>query len=185
MLHEARPLGSPELVIFTTRDIARLAGISLTAASKRLARLSAANASLVQLTRGAWANRAHPYFNVLACVPVLLGSEQGYVSFLSALHLHGAIAPIPANVQVATTGHARSVRTPVGTLFLQLEPAMLIDGVVWSDAPKPTASPRSRRHCSIRSTSPHVRNAASRSCPSSTSRTPGSKNSVIARCWQP
>lgn len=131
-------LSSPELVIFTTRDFARLAGISLAAASKRLKRLSAGNASLAQLTRGVWANRAHPYFNVLACVPVLLGNEQGYVSFLSALHLHGAIAQIPASVQVATTGHARSVRTPVGTFeFFQLKPEMLLDGIVWSDSPKP------------------------------------------------
>jgi predicted transcriptional regulator of viral defense system len=131
-------LSSPELVIFTTRDFARLAGISLAAASKRLKRLAAGNASLVQLTRGVWANRAHPYFNVLACVPVLLGSEQGYVSFLSALHLHGAIAQIPANVQVATTGHARSVRTPVATFELfQLKPEMLLDGIIWSDTPKP------------------------------------------------
>jgi predicted transcriptional regulator of viral defense system len=131
-------LTSPDLVVFTTRDFAQLAGISLAAASKRLARLSAANASLVQLTRGVWANRAHPNFSVLACVPVLLGSEQGYVSFLSALHLHGAIAQIPANVQVATTGHARSVRTPVGTFeFLQLKPEMLRGGVDWSESPKP------------------------------------------------
>ena len=131
-------LSSPELVIFTTRDFARFAGISVPAASKRLARLAAGSASLVQLTRGVWANRAHPYFNVLACVPVLLGSEQGYVSFLSALHLHGAIAQIPANVQIATTGHTRTVRTPVGTFELfQLKPEMFRDGIVWSDTAKP------------------------------------------------
>ena len=131
-------LGSPELVIFTTRDFAQVAGISLGAASKRLGRLAAGTASLVQLTRGVWANRAHPYFNVHACVPVLLGSEQGYVSFLSALHLHGAIAQIPPNVQVATTGHARSVSTPVGTFeFFQLKPEMFHDGVVWRDTPRP------------------------------------------------
>jgi predicted transcriptional regulator of viral defense system len=129
---------SPELVIFTTRDFAQLAGISLAAASKRLARLSASNTSLVQLTRGVWANRAHPHFNVLACVPALLGSEQGYVSFLSALHLHGALAQIPSSVQVATTGHARSLRTPVGTFeFFQLKPEMLLDGVVWSETARP------------------------------------------------
>jgi predicted transcriptional regulator of viral defense system len=131
-------LTSPELVIFTTRDFARLAGISLAAASKRLGRLATGSAWLVQLTRGVWANRAHPYFSVLACVPVLLGSEQGYVSFLSALHLHGALAQIPPNVQVATTGHARSVRTPVGAFeFFQLKPEMLQNGIVWSDTPKP------------------------------------------------
>ena len=131
-------LNSPELVIFTTREFARLAGVSIAAASKRLKRLSAANESLVQLTRGVWANRGHPHFNVPACVPVLLGSEQGYVSFLSALHLHGAIAQIPASVQVATTGHGRSVRTPVGTFeMFHLKPEMFRDGIVWSDAPRP------------------------------------------------
>jgi hypothetical protein len=71
-------------------------------------------------------------------VPVLLGSEQGYVSFLSALHLRGAVAQIPRSVQVATTGHTRSLRTPVGTFeFFQLKPGMLLDGIVWSDSPKP------------------------------------------------
>jgi hypothetical protein len=92
----------------------------------------------VQLTRGAWANTGHPYFNVLACVPVLLGNEQGYVSFLSALHIHGALAQIPANVQVATTGHARKVRTPVATFeLLQIKPEMALHGVEWSDSPRP------------------------------------------------
>jgi predicted transcriptional regulator of viral defense system len=131
-------LNSQELVIFTTREFAQLAQVSLAAASKRLVRLAAANSSFVQLTRGIWANRGHPHFNVLACVPVLLGSEQGYVSFLSALHLHGAIAQIPASVQVATTGHGRVVRTRVGRFELfQLKPGMFRDGIVWSDSPKP------------------------------------------------
>jgi predicted transcriptional regulator of viral defense system len=131
-------LVSSDLVVFTTRDFAQQAGISLAAASKRLARLAASNESLVQLTRGVWANQAHPHFSALACVPVLLGSEQGYVSFLTALHLHGAISQIPPNVQVATTGHARRAHTPVGTFeFFQLKPEMLVDGVVWSDTAKP------------------------------------------------
>jgi predicted transcriptional regulator of viral defense system len=129
---------SPELVIFTTREFARLAGISVAGASKRLARLRDHNVSFVQITRGVWANTGHPYFNVLACVPVLLGSEQGYVSFLSALHIHGAIAQIPAHVQIATTGHGRKVRTPVATFeLLQIKPEMVSRGVEWSDSPLP------------------------------------------------
>jgi predicted transcriptional regulator of viral defense system len=131
-------LNSPELVIFTTRDFARLAGVSVAGASRRLARLREHNTSFVQLTRGVWANTGHPYFNVLACVPVLLGSEQGYVSFLSALHLHGALAQIPATVQVATTGHARKVRTSLATFeLLQIKPEMVLHGVEWSDSPLP------------------------------------------------
>jgi hypothetical protein len=69
---------------------------------------------------------------------VLLGSEQGYVSFLSALHIHGALAQIPAHVQVATTGHARRLRTPVATFeLLQIKPEMMLHGVKWSDSPLP------------------------------------------------
>ncbi|MEX2123461.1 MAG: hypothetical protein WD795_06180 [Woeseia sp.] len=129
---------SPELVVFTTRDFARLADISIAAASKRLTRLRQRNRSLIQLTRGAWANIAHPHFNAMACVPVLIGSEQGYVSFLTALHSHGAVSQIPAGIQVATTGHTRKLRTPIGTFdFLQLKPHMFAYGVEWSDSAKP------------------------------------------------
>jgi predicted transcriptional regulator of viral defense system len=129
---------SPELVVFTTRDFARLADVSITAASRRLARLRQSNRSLVQLTRGIWANIAHPNFTVMACVPVLIGGEQGYVSFLTALHIHGAISQIPASIQVATTGHTRKLRTQIGTFdFLQLKPDMFAHGVEWSDSAKP------------------------------------------------
>lgn len=126
---------SPELVAFTTRDFARLENISVAAASRRLARARRDNRSLVRVTRGVWANTAHPAFSPMACVPVLVGSEQGYVSFLTALHLHGAIAQIPASIQVATTGHTRRLRTPIGTFeFLQLKPDMFAHGISWGDS---------------------------------------------------
>jgi predicted transcriptional regulator of viral defense system len=129
---------SPELVAFTTRDYARLAGISIAAASKRLVRLQRDNSSLMQLSRGIWANTAHPHFNALVCVPVLLGSEQGCISFLSALHIHGALSQIPATVQVASTGHSRTLRTPIGVFeFLQLKPEMFAAGIEWSDSLPP------------------------------------------------
>jgi hypothetical protein len=129
---------SPELVVFTTRDYARAAGLAVDAASHQLARLHQASRSLVRLTRGVWANSAHPHFSALACVPVLLGAEQGYVSFLTALHLHGALSQIPAAIQVATTGHARRLRTPVGSFeFLQLKPELFDGGIEWSDTPRP------------------------------------------------
>lgn len=129
---------SSELAVFTTRDFARLAHLSIAAASKQLVRLRRNNRSLVQLTRGIWANTQHPHFNTMACVPILLGSEQGYVSFLSALHIHGALSQIPSSIQVATTGHTRKVQTPVATYdFLQLKPEMFADGIEWSDTPRP------------------------------------------------
>lgn len=131
-------LTSPACAVFTTRDYALAANLSLTAASHQLSRLQRGNSSIVRLTRGVWANPSHPLFSPLACVPVLAGSEQCYISFLSALHLAGALSQIPASIQVATTGHTRKLRTPVGAYdFLQMKPAMFLAGVQWSETPLP------------------------------------------------
>ena len=131
-------LTSPACAVFTTRDYALAANLSLTAASHQLSRLQRGNSSIVRLTRGVWANPSHPQFSPLACVPVLAGSEQCYISFLSALHLAGALSQIPASIQVATTGHTRKLRTPVGAYdFLQMKPAMFLAGVQWSETPLP------------------------------------------------
>jgi predicted transcriptional regulator of viral defense system len=128
----------PELAVFTTREYALTAAISMPAASRQLSRLRQENRSFVQLTRGVWANTAHPHFSTSSCVSVLLGNEQGYISFLGALHMHGALSQIPAAVQVATTGHTRKLKTPVGTFdFLQLKPDMMTRGVQWSDSARP------------------------------------------------
>ena len=124
---------SPELVVFTTRDFARAANVSVTAASHQLSRRRRSSRSFRQLTRGVWANVSHPQFGPLLCVPALLGAEQGYVSFLTALHLHGAISQIPASIQVATTGHPRKLQTDVALFeFFQLKPELHLAGVEWS-----------------------------------------------------
>jgi hypothetical protein len=131
-------LSQPDLIVFTTREYAIAADIGVDSASRQLGRLKRSNKSLQQLTRGVWANTSHPHFSPYACVAKLLGSEQGYVSFLTALHLHGLLSQIPATIQVATTGHPRSLRTPVGVFeFLQLKPTMFLDGVEWREAAIP------------------------------------------------
>jgi predicted transcriptional regulator of viral defense system len=128
----------PDLIVFTTREYAMAANMGVDAASRQLGRLMRGNKSLKQLTRGVWANTAHPHFNPYACVAKLIGSEQGYVSFLTALHLHGVLSQIPSTIHVATTGHTRSLRTPVGVFeFLQLKPSLFHKGVEW----RQTASP--------------------------------------------
>ncbi len=126
-----------DFVIFTTRDFANYSSISIPAASKRLLRL-ADKRLLTRVTKGLWANTSHPHFHPLACVPYLLGKEQGYVSFLTALHLHGLISQIPKTIQIATTGHARSLNSPVGHYeFLQIKPELMKQGIKWSDTHLP------------------------------------------------
>jgi predicted transcriptional regulator of viral defense system len=128
---------SADFIIFTTRDFANYSSISMPAASKRLSRLSDKKL-LTRITKGLWANTSHPWFHPLACVPYLLGKEQGYVSFLTVLHLHGLISQIPKTIQIATTGHARTLNSPVGHYeFLQIKPELMKQGTKWSDTHLP------------------------------------------------
>lgn len=121
-----------DFIIFTTREYANHVGLSMSAAAKRLARLSEKKL-LTRITKGIWANTSHPYFHPLSCVPYLLGKEQGYVSFLTALHLHGVISQIPQTIQVATTGRGRSLDSPIGRFeFFQIKPELMKQGSNWS-----------------------------------------------------
>ena len=127
----------PEFVVFSTHDYATASGTSMPAASKRLDRL-ARKRFLTRVTKGLWANASHPHFHPLACVPYLLGKEQGYVSFLTALHLHGIVSQIPRAIQVATTGRGRKLDSAVGQFeFLRIKPELMRDGTEWSDTRQP------------------------------------------------
>jgi len=127
-------LNSKEFVVFTTRQYANFSNTTISAASKYLKRL-ANTTSIIQLTRGIWANPSHPYFSPLSCVPVLLGSDQGYISFLTALHRYGLLSQIPATIQIATTGHSRRLKTPIGTYeFFQLKPNLFRIGIIWNES---------------------------------------------------
>lgn len=130
-------LNSDDFVIFTTREFANHAGISMSAATKRLSRLSDKE-FFTRVTKGVWGNTRHPYFHALSSVPYLLGKEQGYVSFLTALHLHGVLSQIPKTVQVATTGRGRSLDSPIGRFeFFRIKPELMTSGTQWSETRLP------------------------------------------------
>ena len=130
-------LTTDDFVIFTTRDFANQGGVSISAAAKRLARL-AEKRFLTRVTKGVWANTGHPYFQPLSSVPYLLGKEQGYVSFLTALHLHDVVSQIPKSVQIATTGRGRVLDSPVGRFeFFQIKPELMTEGTEWSESHLP------------------------------------------------
>jgi len=64
-------------------------------------------------------------------VPFLAGSHQAYVSFFSALHLHGVVEQIPQIVYAATTGHTRVSKTPLGSFsFHRIDP-LIFAGFDW------------------------------------------------------
>jgi len=128
---------SKEFIIFKTRDYANHQKLSMSAASKKLSHLKK-NKLLTHVTKGLWANTGHPYFHPASCVPYLLNNESGYVSFLTALHFHGLLSQIPKTIQVATTGHSRTLDSPVAYYeFIQIKPELMQEHLTWSETQLP------------------------------------------------
>ena len=126
-----------DFIIFTTRDYANHQKLSISAASKKLARLRK-NKLLTHVTKGVWANTSHPYFHPASCVPYLLNNESGYVSFLTALHFYGLLSQIPKTIQVATTGHSRTLDSAVAYYeFIQIKPELMQKHLTWSETQLP------------------------------------------------
>ena len=123
--------------VFSTREFASLYELSLSSASNRLRRLE--EKKIIQsLTKGIWFQPENKGLSKYSAVPLLLGKEHGYVSFLTALNIHDIIEQIPSSVMVATTGYTRKLSTPLGTYeFIKLTPTMLQQGYEWSKSMQP------------------------------------------------
>lgn len=114
--------------VFTTAEVARAAGTRLSNASRDLSGL--AEAGMVRrIRRGLWAIPNHPDFSPYAVIPHLFApGDEGYVSLLSALNLHGMIEQIPRVVHVVAARQRRSLVTSVARYeFHQVQPD-LFDG---------------------------------------------------------
>jgi hypothetical protein len=132
---------TPRAPIFTTATAAKTAQVSHDTASRALARLEQ-RGLVTRLVRGLWADTRHPDFSPYAVVPFLLARSAsgegrlpvGYVSFLSALQLHGILSQISPVIQVAVAEQHETVRTPVANFeFYQIQPDLL-DGYEPGDA---------------------------------------------------
>ena len=117
--------------IFTTREFAQATQTRVDASSRKLKSYESAGV-ITAITRGVWIQTQNPNFSRYGLVPYLLGNEQGYVSFLSALNRHGVITQIPQRIFVATTGHTRSFRSELAEFdFIQMKPQYMQYGVEW------------------------------------------------------
>ena len=132
----SRSLSVPQAVqridrpVFTTREIAAVRSGSVAATSQALGRLER-DGLLVRVRRGVWCAPSDPRFTPFALVPFLAGGHAAYVSFLSALHLHGLIDQIPRTVYAATTGHTCERNTPVATYSYHRIDPRLFAGYDW------------------------------------------------------
>ena len=123
--------------IFSTRDFAINSKISVSSATRILNRMTKKN-ELKNLTRGFWVydskNEVHPF----SLSPYLIGNANGYISLLSALHIHGVISQIPTRIQIVSTNHQRILKTNFGIFeFFQMKPNMINDGINWSNTKLP------------------------------------------------
>lgn len=116
--------------IFTTSEIARLARTAQSVTTRVLASM-ASRGEVRRVVRGLWCQPQDPRFSAYALVHYLAGANRSYVSFLSALHLHGMIEQIPQLIYAATTGHTKIRRTPVGTFSFHRITPTFFAGFDW------------------------------------------------------
>ncbi len=116
--------------VFSTREISALCGTSLSSASQALGRLEKEDL-LTRAARGIWCVTTDPRFTPFQLVPFLAGNHQAYISFFSALHLHGMIEQIPQVVYAATTAHTQRRTTPLGTFSFHRMSPRFFSGYDW------------------------------------------------------
>ena len=107
-----RALGKP---VVTTDDVALSLGMERSAATHTLKRLARAGL-LKRLRHGLWAVDLD--LDPLLLPEYLTAPLPSYVSFQSALSLHGMVSQIPQVIYVASLALTRSVKTTLGTFSI-------------------------------------------------------------------
>ena len=116
--------------LFTTRDLTALSGKSPSAVVQSLNYL-VRQGHLMKLARGVWGEAASRGASPFEMIPHLFPRQRVYVSFISALHLHGMIEQIPQTVTLASTAHTSTLRTRAGIFSIhQIAPAFFF-GFDW------------------------------------------------------
>jgi len=116
--------------VFTTHELAAVSGKSSSNVTQSL-NVLAKNRIITKIFRGIWADAGSEKVSPYAVVPFLLPRQRAYVSFLSALHLHGMIGQIPQVVMLATCAHTKTIRTAAGVFELHQIAPRLFNGFVW------------------------------------------------------
>lgn len=101
--------------ILTTRDASERLRVSLSAATRILTRLQEAGLAL-RVFRGLWTLDLK--VDPLAIPEHLTAPFPAYVSFQSALYLHGLIGQIPQITYVASLAPTRRLKTAMGTFSI-------------------------------------------------------------------
>ena len=122
-----KKLGRP---VFTTHELITVSGKSSSTVVQSLTRLRK-QGLLMKIYRGVWAEAGDKRVSAFEIIPCLFARQRVYVSFISALHLHGILEQIPQAITLASTAHTSTIRTKAGTFSVhQIDPA-IFDGFDW------------------------------------------------------
>lgn len=116
--------------IFTTHEIASLSGKSPSTVVHSLRRL-VMQGLLVKIYRGVWAAPGPRAISPFDIIPYLFQRQRVYVSFISALHLHGIVEQIPQVITLASTAHTSTLRTKAGVFSVHQIASAFFDGFDW------------------------------------------------------
>ena len=116
--------------VFTTRELATLSGKSLSNATQAL-NLLQKQGLIFKIYRGIWGEVDNKHLSAYTVIPFLLPRHRVYVSFISALHLHGIIEQIPQMVTLASTSHTKTIKTKIGTFSIHRIKPSFFDGFNW------------------------------------------------------
>jgi predicted transcriptional regulator of viral defense system len=119
-----------ERPVFTTYELTALSGKSLSATTQALNFLEK-EGLIFKIYRGIWAEVSHERLSPYVAIPFLLPSHRVYVSFISALHLHGIIEQIPQEITLASTSHTKVIRTNIGTFSIHQITPLFFKGFGW------------------------------------------------------
>lgn len=116
--------------VFTTNELVAISGKSSSTLIQCLNRL-VRQGLLVKLYRGVWAEQTAKGFSAYEMIPYLFPRNRVYVSFITALHMHGIVEQIPQVITLASTSHTRRIQTKAGVFSVhQMAPAFF-DGFDW------------------------------------------------------
>lgn len=116
--------------VFTTHELTAFSGKSASTVVQSLNRL-VAQGLLVKIYRGVWAEPGPRAISPFEIIPYLFPRQRVYVSFITALHLHGIVEQIPQVITLASTAHTSTLRTKAGVFSVhQIAPAFF-DGFDW------------------------------------------------------
>jgi predicted transcriptional regulator of viral defense system len=122
-----RKLGRP---VFTSHELIGFSGKAPSTVTQSLNHL-AKQGLLIKVYRGVWAEAGGKSISALEVIPYLFPRQRVYVSFISALHLHGIIEQIPQTITLASTAHTNTLKTEVGTFSVHRLAPAVFGGFDW------------------------------------------------------